>query len=146
MAPVAKYGSKRQTRPQHLYVPHPTPPHTHSTLLQEDEAIVALVAKYGSKRWTVVAEHLPGRIGKQCRERWHNHLNPGIKRGEWGREEDETIVRFHRRFGNQARFVWKGEGGEVCVCTNPMCAQPPWFVWEVCVSAMRGRGVGARGG
>ena len=33
--------------------------------------------------------------------RWHNHLNPDIKRGEWGREEDEVIVRMHRRFGNQ---------------------------------------------
>jgi len=24
-----------------------------------------------------------GRIGKQCRERWHNHLNPDIKKEDW---------------------------------------------------------------
>lgn len=34
--------------------------------------------------------------------RWHNHLNPDIKRGAWSRQEDEIIVRFHRRHGNQA--------------------------------------------
>lgn len=28
-----------------------------------------LVEQYGPKRWSVIAMHLPGRIGKQCRER-----------------------------------------------------------------------------
>ena len=36
---------------------------------EEDDAIQRLVAQYGTKQWTVVAEHLPGRISKQCRER-----------------------------------------------------------------------------
>jgi myb proto-oncogene protein len=31
---------------------------------------------------------LPGRIGKQCRERWHNHLDPNIKKDKWNPEED----------------------------------------------------------
>jgi hypothetical protein len=30
------------------------------------------------KRWAAIAQQLPGRIAKQCRERWHNHLDPGI--------------------------------------------------------------------
>ncbi|KAL4423083.1 hypothetical protein ABPG77_005888 [Micractinium sp. CCAP 211/92] len=68
---------------------------------EEDEAIVRLVAQHGPQKWTMIAEHLPGRIGKQCRERWHNHLNPAIKRGQWTRQEDEVIVRFHRKYGNQ---------------------------------------------
>ena len=29
-------------------------------------------------RWAAIAQQLPGRIAKQCRERWHNHLNPDI--------------------------------------------------------------------
>jgi len=41
---------------------------------EEDERVVELVRKYGPKRWTLIAKHLKGRIGKQCRERWHNHL------------------------------------------------------------------------
>jgi hypothetical protein len=28
-----------------------------------------------------------GRIGKQCRERWHNHLNPDINKEEWSETE-----------------------------------------------------------
>ena len=38
-----------------------------------------LVKKHGQQRWTVIADYLHGRIGKQCRERWHNHLRPDIK-------------------------------------------------------------------
>jgi hypothetical protein len=37
-----------------------------------------------------------GRIGKQCRERWHNHLNPDIKKTPWTEEEDRTIVQAQR--------------------------------------------------
>uniref|UniRef100_A0A673IF48 V-myb avian myeloblastosis viral oncogene homolog-like 1 n=1 Tax=Sinocyclocheilus rhinocerous TaxID=307959 RepID=A0A673IF48_9TELE len=43
---------------------------------EEDQRVIELVHKYGPKRWSVIAKHLQGRIGKQCRERWHNHLNP----------------------------------------------------------------------
>ena len=37
--------------------------------LQEDDHIIELVEKYGCKKWSVIAKYLPGRIGKQCRER-----------------------------------------------------------------------------
>jgi hypothetical protein len=36
----------------------------------EDKQIIELVEKYGAKRWSVIASHLPGRIDKQCRERY----------------------------------------------------------------------------
>lgn len=39
----------------------------------------------------MVASRLPGRIGKQCRERWFNHLDPSIKKGEWSPEEDRIV-------------------------------------------------------
>merc|ERR1712072_1686521 len=35
--------------------------------------------------------HLPGRMGKQCRERWFNHLCPDVKKGCWTAEEDRLI-------------------------------------------------------
>ncbi len=47
-----------------------------------------LVRKYGNKKWSLVGTHLDGRTGKQCRERWHNHLNPNIKKDAWSVEED----------------------------------------------------------
>eukprot|EP00887_Chlorella_sp_A99_P004316 scaffold15.g4316.t1 len=68
---------------------------------EEDATILRLVTLHSTKQWTLVAEQLPGRISKQCRERWHNHLNPEIKHGEWSREEDEMIIKFHRKYGNQ---------------------------------------------
>ncbi|KAH0948440.1 hypothetical protein HN011_008760, partial [Eciton burchellii] len=68
---------------------------------EEDETVVKLVATYGPKKWTLIARHLKGRIGKQCRERWHNHLNPGIKKTAWTDEEDKVIFNAHRKFGNQ---------------------------------------------
>ncbi|XP_011642017.1 myb protein isoform X1 [Pogonomyrmex barbatus] len=68
---------------------------------EEDNKVVELVQKYGPKKWTLIARHLKGRIGKQCRERWHNHLNPGIKKSAWTEAEDKIIVEAHRRVGNQ---------------------------------------------
>ena len=36
---------------------------------EEDEIVMQQVMKYGAKNWSSIAQHLPGRIGKQCRER-----------------------------------------------------------------------------
>ena len=68
---------------------------------EEDEKVVELVRKYGPKRWTLIAKQLKGRIGKQCRERWHNHLNPDIKKTAWTDEEDRVIYNAHKQWGNQ---------------------------------------------
>jgi len=35
----------------------------------EDDLIMELVAKHGPTKWSMIAQSLPGRIGKQCRER-----------------------------------------------------------------------------
>ena len=59
---------------------------------QEDEKLVGLVAKMGPTSWSQIAQSLPGRIGKQCRERWHNQLNPDIRRDGWDAEEDNRLV------------------------------------------------------
>jgi hypothetical protein len=60
--------------------------------LQEDKRIIELVSEMGPKKWSVIAQELPGRIGKQCRERWHNHLNPDIRRDDWTAEEDRKLL------------------------------------------------------
>lgn len=33
-----------------------------------------------------MAKAFPGRSGKQCRERWHNHVDERVKKGEWTAE------------------------------------------------------------
>lgn len=73
----------------------------HIFLLLMFVQVIDLVHKYGPKRWSVIAKHLQGRIGKQCRERWHNHLNPEVKKSSWTQEEDRIIYEAHKRLGNR---------------------------------------------
>lgn len=68
---------------------------------EEDGKVVDLVKKYGQKKWSLIARELKGRLGKQCRERWYNHLNPNINKGEWTEEEDGLIVDAHEKLGNK---------------------------------------------
>jgi hypothetical protein len=47
----------------------------------EDAVIIQSISE-GLTKWSEIAERIPGRIGKQCRERWFNHLDPRIKKGK----------------------------------------------------------------
>ncbi|XP_047324052.1 transcription factor MYB3R-5-like [Impatiens glandulifera] len=68
---------------------------------EEDECIMELVKNCGSRKWSAIAKFLPGRIGKQCRERWHNHLNPSIKKEAWTKEEESILTHYHQLYGNK---------------------------------------------
>ncbi|XP_054706984.1 transcriptional activator Myb-like [Uloborus diversus] len=68
---------------------------------EEDQMVVELVKIHGPQKWTTIAKQLRGRVGKQCRERWHNHLNPKIKKTAWTPEEEKTICDYHKKWGNQ---------------------------------------------
>lgn len=68
---------------------------------EEDETIVNFVQQYGTKNWTKLAAILPGRIGKQCRERWRNHLDPEVNREPWTAQEDTILIELHEKLGNQ---------------------------------------------
>lgn len=68
---------------------------------EEDESVIRLVSKYGVKSWSFIARQLHGRLGKQCRERWYNHLNPEINKEPWTQDEDEIIIREHAAKGNR---------------------------------------------
>lgn len=68
---------------------------------EEDEIIIKMVKEYGPTKWSAIAQALPGRIGKQCRERWHNHLNPGINKDAWTQEEEIRLIQAHQIYGNK---------------------------------------------
>jgi myb proto-oncogene protein len=53
---------------------------------EEDQFLIQLVLENGAKNWSCIAKKMRGRMGKQCRERWHNHLNPEIKKQKWTEE------------------------------------------------------------
>lgn len=68
---------------------------------EEDKCLRKLVSEFGPKKWSFIASKLPGRIGKQCRERWYNHLDPSVKKDSWTEDEDRIIIDAHRTLGNQ---------------------------------------------
>jgi len=67
---------------------------------QEDEIVKVHVQKYGPRGWAGLAQTLPGRKGKQCRERYHNHLAPDIKKEPWSPEEEALLLDAHQKYGN----------------------------------------------
>jgi len=99
-APGAREGCLSRL-PRLRFTPPQPPPLRPLRRPQEDELVRALVELHGPRNWTAVAEHLPGRIGKQCRERWHNHLNPRISKAPWTPHEDSLIFEAHRSLGNK---------------------------------------------
>ncbi|KAI7748661.1 hypothetical protein M8C21_031422 [Ambrosia artemisiifolia] len=69
---------------------------------QEDIILMDYVNLHGHPNWRVLPK-LAGllRCGKSCRLRWTNYLRPDIKRGNFSKEEEETIMRLHKEMGNR---------------------------------------------
>lgn len=68
---------------------------------EEDALILKWVTEHGAKDWGTLAEKLPGRISKQCRERWHNHLSPNVLKSDWKEWEDQILIDKQRQWGNK---------------------------------------------
>jgi ATP-dependent exoDNAse (exonuclease V) alpha subunit len=74
---------------------------------EEDFAVNHLVAELGSNNWALLAKrmasqfHIVRRSGKQCRERWYNHLSPDVDKRPWTEEEDDVIVDLYKKVGKR---------------------------------------------
>ena len=74
---------------------------------EEDKLILKMWEEEAVKDWSRIADGLAelqsSKIGKktpkQCRERWHNKINPGIKASAWSKEEEEQFFDLFRRYG-----------------------------------------------
>ncbi|KAL3779849.1 hypothetical protein HJC23_005775, partial [Cyclotella cryptica] len=78
---------------------------------EEDATVVQLVAAHGQKKWSFIARQVQGCLGKQCRERWYNHLSPDIKKGGLREEEDAIIIQCHAKCGNKWAEISKSLQG-----------------------------------
>ena len=58
----------------------------------EDELLVQAVAKWGPHDWYQIASEIPGRLPRQCRERYKNQVRQGINTAPFTREEDAIIL------------------------------------------------------
>ena len=83
---------------------------------EEDEHLVLLVEEHGVKAWAKIAQFLHMRNGKQCRERYRNHLRPELCKGEWSVEEDTEIWNRVREVGTTWAAI-----SELCMPTRTEC-------------------------
>ena len=65
----------------------------------EDVQLLALVSELGAEKWVVIASRIGSRTGKQCRERWHNHVNPNLNKKPFTKEEEELISQLYHQWG-----------------------------------------------
>ena len=49
---------------------------------EEDQLLSSLIRQYGVTKWSFIAQFIHNRKGKQCRERWYNHLDPSINKDD----------------------------------------------------------------
>ncbi|KAL6509316.1 hypothetical protein OROGR_022626 [Orobanche gracilis] len=68
----------------------------------EDQKLRDYILKYGHGPWSSIPTNAGlQRNGKSCRLRWINYLRPGLKRGSFSSEEEETILTLHQLLGNK---------------------------------------------
>jgi len=74
----------------------------HVWTAEEDKKLLSLIEECGGKpRWAGIGDLMEGRSGKQCRERWHNHLSPDVCKNKWSEEEDRSIIEAVVKWGTR---------------------------------------------
>ena len=66
---------------------------------EEDQKLKELVKDQQNNRWEKIAQKMPGRTARQCRDRYNNYLFKEISYGPWTEEEDNTILRLFKEIG-----------------------------------------------
>jgi hypothetical protein len=83
----------------------PVPRHTHSLKRRfttaEDAALQHLVKTLGHRNWEQIAQVLPGRTARQCRERYENYLTEIVSTSPWTTADDERLARIANDCGHR---------------------------------------------
>jgi hypothetical protein len=75
---------------------------------EKDEKLRATIALVGDSSWTTVAEQLPGRSARQCREHWRLYLAPDVKNDAWSLEDEQRQLKRYFTFGPRWTMIAKG--------------------------------------
>ena len=67
----------------------------------DDFMLRSIVQSRGAGNWRLLACYVPGRTFKQCRERWHNHLDPDVNKSNWKPAESQIVLDMQRMYGNK---------------------------------------------
>jgi hypothetical protein len=68
---------------------------------EEEDVRLMLAVAENPRNWGIVSRHIQGRTAKQCRERYHNHLDPTISKHPWSKSEDDVLISNQRTIGNR---------------------------------------------
>ncbi|KAL3517700.1 hypothetical protein ACH5RR_020289 [Cinchona calisaya] len=69
---------------------------------EEDHLLINYIEENGHKNWRALPKKAGLlRCGKSCRLRWINYLRPDIKRGNFSKDEEDTIIKLHQSLGNR---------------------------------------------
>jgi len=67
---------------------------------EEDTTLIESMASGAHPpTWSAVASEV-GRLVKDCRDRWHNNLDPNLSTGKWTSEEDAILIEAHAKHGS----------------------------------------------
>jgi hypothetical protein len=85
---------------------------------EEDDQLRDAVRSFGTDSWSRVASLVPGRTGKQCRERWIDQISPTVIKDFWLAEEDEILTRTHAVTGNKWTVIAAQLPGRSALCVK----------------------------
>ncbi|KAG6672969.1 hypothetical protein I3843_16G087500 [Carya illinoinensis] len=73
---------------------------------QEDQKLIDYIRKHGEGCWRSLPDAAGLlRCGKSCRLRWVNYLRPDLKRGNFGEDEEDLIIKLHALLGNRWSLI-----------------------------------------
>lgn len=84
--------------------------------VEEDKVLMAAVEQHGAANWDFLASHLQGRSGKQCRERYHNILDPEVKKAKWS---EEVYILYELPLMHASLFFFRKKSS-FWTCMQPM--------------------------
>jgi hypothetical protein len=89
----------------------------HKFTREEDDAIRALILRFGDHDWGAICRHLPGRTPRQCRHRYYNYLVDAHQQTPWTESEEQFVWDKFLEMGPKwawiATMLWGRTGNDV---------------------------------